>query len=534
MDLGEINPVLLVASLMVAATPLLLAAIGELVVEKAGVLNLGVEGMMIVGAISGFAISVETGSPWLGFVAAAIGGAVLSLLFVLLTQVALANQVASGLALTLFGLGFSALLGQSYVGVKPPGMGDIHIPLISDIPVFGPVLFQHDPILYIGIALTATVWVTLKYTRVGLILRAVGENHDAAHALGYKVIKIRVLAIMFGGACAGLGGAYISLIRVPQWTEGMTAGVGWIALALVVFASWKPWRALLGAYLFGGITVLQLNLQAAGVAIPVEYLAMSPYIITILVLVIPFGRQEQRTCLTGSILPRRALSAAYRTNLWSNNMKFTSILTGAALALGLATSAMAQDKTKVGFVYVGPVGDGGWTYEHDKGRLAVEEHFGDKVETVFVESVPEGPDAERVMTQMALEGADLIFTTSFGYMDPTINVAKKFPNVKFEHATGYKTAPNVSVYSARFYEGRAVQGHIAGKMTESNTIGYIGSYPIPEVIRGINSAYIHAKKVNPDVEFKIVWAYTWFDPAKEADAAKVLIRAGRGRDPAAH
>ncbi|WP_170408950.1 BMP family ABC transporter substrate-binding protein [Ruegeria arenilitoris] len=207
-------------------------------------------------------------------------------------------------------------------------------------------------------------------------------------------------------------------------------------------------------------------------------------------------------------------------------MKFTSLLASAAMALGLATNAMAEDKTKVGFVYVGPVGDGGWTYEHDKGRLAVEEHFGDKVETVFVESVPEGPDAERVMTQMALEGADLIFTTSFGYMDPTINVAKKFPNVKFEHATGYKTADNVSVYSARFYEGRAVQGHIAGKMTESNIVGYIGSYPIPEVIRGINSAYIHAKKVNPDVEFKIVWAYTWFDPAKEADAATVLIEQG--------
>ncbi len=286
MDLGEINPVLLVASLMVAATPLLLAAIGELVVEKAGVLNLGVEGMMIVGAISGFAISVETGSPWLGFFAAAVGGALLSLLFVLLTQVALANQVASGLALTLFGLGFSALMGQSYVGITPPDMSDLYIPLISDIPVIGPILFQHDPILYVGIALTATVWYVLKFTRIGLVLRAVGENHDAAHALGYKVIKIRVLAILFGGACAGLGGAYISLIRVPQWTDGMTAGVGWIALALVVFASWKPWRVLLGAYLFGGITVLQLNLQAAGVAIPVEYLAMSPYIITILVLVI--------------------------------------------------------------------------------------------------------------------------------------------------------------------------------------------------------------------------------------------------------
>ncbi|NOD64258.1 MULTISPECIES: BMP family ABC transporter substrate-binding protein [unclassified Ruegeria] len=207
-------------------------------------------------------------------------------------------------------------------------------------------------------------------------------------------------------------------------------------------------------------------------------------------------------------------------------MKFTTLLASAAMAMGLASGAMAEDKTKVGFVYVGPVGDGGWTYEHNKGRLAVEDHFGDKVETVFVESVPEGPDAERVMTQMALEGADLIFTTSFGYMDPTINVAKKFPNVKFEHATGYKTADNVSVYSARFYEGRAVQGHIAGNMTKSNIIGYIGSYPIPEVIRGINSAYIHAKKVNPDVEFKIVWAYTWFDPAKEADAATVLIEQG--------
>lgn len=207
-------------------------------------------------------------------------------------------------------------------------------------------------------------------------------------------------------------------------------------------------------------------------------------------------------------------------------MKLNKLLAGAAMVLGMATAAMADDKTKVGFVYVGPVGDGGWTYEHNEGRLAVEEEFGDKVETVFVENVAEGPDAERVMTQMALEGADLIFTTSFGYMDPTINVAKKFPNVKFEHATGYKRAANVSTYSARFYEGRAVQGHIAGKMTKSNIVGYIGSFPIPEVIRGINSTYIHAKKVNPDVQFKIVWVYTWFDPAKEADAAKVLIEQG--------
>ncbi|WP_299622271.1 BMP family ABC transporter substrate-binding protein [uncultured Tateyamaria sp.] len=210
-------------------------------------------------------------------------------------------------------------------------------------------------------------------------------------------------------------------------------------------------------------------------------------------------------------------------------MKLSHLLATAALAMGLAGAAAADGhaKTKVGFVYVGPVGDGGWTYEHDKGRLAVEAEFGDAVETVFVENVAEGPDSERVMTQMALDGADLIFTTSFGYMDATNNVAAKFPDVKFEHATGYKRLhPNVSTYSARFYEGRAIQGHIAGKMTKSNIIGYIGSFPIPEVIRGINSAYIHAKKVNPDVEFKIIWVYTWFDPAKEADAANVLIEQG--------
>ena len=203
-----------------------------------------------------------------------------------------------------------------------------------------------------------------------------------------------------------------------------------------------------------------------------------------------------------------------------------TLMAGAALVVGLGGMAQAQDKTKVGFVYVGPVGDFGWSYEHNQGRLAVEEAFGDKVETMFVESVPEGADSERVMTQMALDGADLIFTTSFGYMDPTLNVAKKFPNVKFEHATGYKQADNVSTYSARFYEGRSVIGHIAGNMTETNTIGYIASFPIPEVIRGINAAFIAAKAVNPDVKMKIVWVYTWFDPGKEADAATALIEQG--------
>ena len=301
MDLGSINPVLLLASLMVAATPILIAALGELVVERAGVLNLGVEGMMITGAICGFAAAVNSGSPTLGFIAAAAGGAGLSVLFAFLTQFALANQVASGLALTLFGLGLSSLLGQGYQGIKPPPTGKLDIPLLADIPVLGPILFNHDIMVYAGLALCAAVWAMLKYSRAGLILRAVGENHDAAHALGYKVVRVRVLAIMFGGACAGLGGAYISLIRVPQWTEGMTAGAGWIALALVVFASWKAGRVLLGAWLFGGVTVLQLNLQAAGSALPVEYLSMSPYLITILVLVIMSADKSRAPASLGRI-----------------------------------------------------------------------------------------------------------------------------------------------------------------------------------------------------------------------------------------
>ncbi len=211
-------------------------------------------------------------------------------------------------------------------------------------------------------------------------------------------------------------------------------------------------------------------------------------------------------------------------------MQRRPLLASAVLGLGLAFSgaASAQDKLKACWVYVGPVGDGGWTYQHDQGRLAVIEAYGDKVDaSTFQENVPEGADAERVLTQMALGGCKIIFTTSFGYMDPTNAVAAKFPDVKFEHATGYKRdTPNVSTYNARFYEGRAVMGTIAGRMTKSNKIGYIGSFPIPEVIQGINASYIHAKKVNPDVTISVVWAYTWFDPAKEADAAKALIEQG--------
>lgn len=210
-------------------------------------------------------------------------------------------------------------------------------------------------------------------------------------------------------------------------------------------------------------------------------------------------------------------------------MKRRTLLATVALGLGLAFggAAMAQDKTKACFVYVGPIGDGGWTFQHHQGALAVQEAYGDKVEVVWQENVPEGADAERVLTQMALSGCNIIFTTSFGYMDATNAVAAKFPDIKFEHATGYKRDhANVSTYNARFYEGRAVQGTIAGRMTKSNKIGYIASFPIPEVVMGINSYYLHAKKVNPAVELTVIWAFTWFDPAKEADAAKAMIDQG--------
>jgi simple sugar transport system permease protein len=286
MDLSTISPTLLIASLIVASTPILLAALGELVVEKSGVLNLGVEGMMIVGAIAGFIAGVETGSPWAGFAVAAIGGAAMALLFGLLTQVLLSNQVATGLALTLFGLGLSSLLGQGYVGIRAESLARLDLGPLSDLPVLGRVLFGHDAIVYLSVSLVAAVWYTLNHTRAGLVLRAVGESHDAAHALGYHVVRVRLLAIAFGGACAGLGGAYLSLVRVPQWADGMTAGAGWIALAIVVFASWRAGRVLVGAYLFGGISVLQLNLQTAGARVPVELLSAAPYLVTILVLVL--------------------------------------------------------------------------------------------------------------------------------------------------------------------------------------------------------------------------------------------------------
>jgi ABC-type uncharacterized transport system permease subunit len=302
MDLSAINPVLLLASVMVSATPILLAAIGELVVERAGVLNLGVEGMMITGAVTGFVVAVATQSPLLGFLGAAAGGMGLALIFGILTQFLLSNQVATGLSLTLFGLGLAALLGEGYVGVLAPSTAKLEIPLLSDIPVLGRILFRHDWVVYFSLFLCLAVWIFLNRTRAGLILRAVGENHEAAHGLGYSVVGVRLAAIAFGGLCAGLGGAYLSLVRVPTYTEDVTAGAGWIALAIVVFASWRPGRLVIGAYLFGGLGVLQLNLQPANVPIPVEWLTMAPYLVTILALVIlSSGRGRASLAAPGSL-----------------------------------------------------------------------------------------------------------------------------------------------------------------------------------------------------------------------------------------
>ena len=282
--MGMLEGILL--TIVTAATPLLFAAIGELVAERSGVLNLGVEGMMAVGAVCGFAAAYVTGIPAVGIVAAAAAGAVMACLFAVVTLIFVANQVASGLALTLFGLGLSALIGDAFVGIPGLGLPHVHIPVLSDLPLVGPIVFGADPLTYLAVAITIAVAWFLFRTRAGLILRAVGDNHVSAHALGYGVVRVRFLAVLFGGACAGLGGGYLSLVYTPQWTQNMTAGRGWIALALVVFASWLPYRVLVGAVLFGGVSILQLHAQAYGVAVPSQFLSMLPYLTTVVVLVL--------------------------------------------------------------------------------------------------------------------------------------------------------------------------------------------------------------------------------------------------------
>jgi general nucleoside transport system permease protein len=275
-----------VLTIIGASTPLLLAATGELVAEKSGVLNLGVEGMMLVGAIVGFATAVSTGSATIGILAAILAGAAMALIFAVLTLTLLANQVATGLALTIFGTGLSALVGSAYVGIGIAPLSRLHLPGLSELPVLGQMLFRQDALVYASFLLLGATAFFLYRTHGGLVLRSVGDSHEAAHAIGYKVIAVRYLATLFGGAMSGLGGAYMSLAYSPAWSEGMTAGRGWIAVALVVFATWRPARLLLGAYLFGGITILQLYIQAWGWQVPSQFLTMLPYLATILVLVL--------------------------------------------------------------------------------------------------------------------------------------------------------------------------------------------------------------------------------------------------------
>src|SRR5580704_9793166 len=275
----------IILAVLAASTPLLIAATGELVTERSGVLNLGVEGMMIVGAACGFGGAWLTGSIIIGALCGIIAGILMSMIFALMTLGLAVNQVATGLALTILGVGLSGLIGAGFVGERITPAPHLQIPGLTDLPLFGRVLFGEDAFVYFSLALIIGVWWFLYRTRGGLVLRACGDNHISAHALGYPVLKIRMLAVMFGGACAGLAGAYLPLAYTPFFIPGMTAGRGWIALALVVFASWRPARLVAGAYLFGAVTILQLHAQGAGLGIPPQLMSSLPYLATVIVLV---------------------------------------------------------------------------------------------------------------------------------------------------------------------------------------------------------------------------------------------------------
>jgi len=277
---------LLVASTLSAGTVLAIASLGLLINEKAGIVNLGAEGMMLCAAIAGFATVVHTGNMWLGFVAGMVAGAILAAMFGVLVIWLNTNQYATGLALSIFGSGFSAFAGINYVQEKLPEQSQFSIPVLSDIPFLGLALFRQHPMVYIAMALTGGLIWFLYRTRAGLVLRSVGESPESAHALGYPVRRIRLSAVVAGGALCGLAGAYVSVVYTPLWVEGMIAGKGWIALALTTFATWRPARVLLGAYLFGGVTMLQFYLQGLGVDVPSQFLTALPYLATIVVLVL--------------------------------------------------------------------------------------------------------------------------------------------------------------------------------------------------------------------------------------------------------
>ena len=539
-----------VLTIITAATPLLLAAIGELVVERSGVLNLGVEGMMVVGAVCGFGAALMTGSPLLGIAGGDCRrrGAVAAFRL---------SHPDHGLEPGGDGSGADA------AGARPLGP-DRRKPSsasrasswsrstfrgLTEFPSSDPFSSARIHLVYVSLIIVAAVSYVLFRTKTGLIIRAVGDSHQSAHALGYSVIGVRYLCVMFGGACAGLAGGYLSLVYTPQWMENMTSGRGWIALALVVFASWLPWRLALAPIFSAPLrswafrcrhrhrhpvaaivfAALSRDHRRAGRDIRATGLSRGPT--RRLASVSPSCLTARRIHASSRLQPERSRSQQ-RLQEWAKtrrtDMKIWMAM-AAALALSVsAGAAQAADKLKACWVYVGPVGDFGYSYQHDQGRKAVEKELGDKVETVFLENVAEGPDAERAIERLARDGCKIIFTTSFGFMDPTIKVAAKYPDVKFEHATGYKTADNVAIYNARFYEGRYVMGQIAAKMSKSGVAGYIVSFPIPEVVMGINAFMLGAQIVNPDFKVKIVWVNSWYDPGKEADAAKVLF--GQGAD----
>ena len=429
--------------------------------------------------------------------------------------------------------------------------------------------------VYLAIALTIAIAWFLYRSRAGLVLRAVGESPESAHALGYPVRRIRLAAVVVGGALCGVAGAYISVVYTPLWVEGMVAGKGWIALALTTFATWRPARVLLGAYLFGGVTMLQFHLQGEGVQVPSQFLTMLPYLATIVVLVLisrnaAFIRVNMPASIGKPFFPgfrdncRFAARKITFIHHWSHHDSTLETVLRPTRRLELArrggrSPAAARKRRrrprrrrparrrrprrrprwpprpsrplpsgplKIAFAYVGPVGDGGWTFAHDNARKALEKEFGDKVQTSFVEKVPEAADAERVFRDMAGQGNKLIFGTTFGYMEPMLKVAADLKDVKFEHATGYKTAENMRTYDSRTYEGAYMAGVIAGGMTKTNTLGVVGSIPIPEVIRNINSFTMGAQSVNPKIKTKVVWVNEWFNPPKETEAAQSLINGG--------
>ena len=282
----------LILTVLMTSVPLVYAATGELIAERSGVLNLGVEGMMLMGAVAAFGIAMVSGSLVLGVIAGGLAGMLTAALFGVLVLGFATNQVATGLALTIFGAGLSGLVGAPLIGHAIEGLQAIRIPFLSDLPTVGKLVFSHDLMAYGAVVAVAAVAFFLKRTRAGLVLRAVGDNHDSAHALGYSVLGVRFIAVLFGGFMAGLGGAYLPLMLTPHWAEGMTAGRGWIALALVVFASWMPWRVFVGALIFGGITIMQLAGQARGWTIPSQFLSMLPYLATIIVLVLISRNRE--------------------------------------------------------------------------------------------------------------------------------------------------------------------------------------------------------------------------------------------------